>query len=68
KRLDLALVPGLQPAIKKMEKHLGNDGRILIRLSGTEPVVRVMLEGRDQNLINEMGQELCAIIAKADGQ
>ncbi|HFQ81091.1 MAG TPA: phosphoglucosamine mutase [Desulfobacterales bacterium] len=68
KRLDLALVPGLQPAIKKMEKHLGNDGRILIRLSGTEPVVRVMLEGRDQNLINEMGKELCAIIAKADGQ
>lgn len=68
KRLDLALVPGLQPAIKKMEKHLGNNGRVLIRLSGTEPVVRVMLEGRDQNLINEMSQELCAIIAKADGQ
>ncbi len=68
KRLDLALVPGLQPAIKKMEKRLGNEGRILIRLSGTEPVVRVMLEGRDQDLINEMGQELCAIIRQADGQ
>ncbi len=68
RRLDLTLVPGLQPAIKKMEKRLGNDGRILIRLSGTEPVVRVMLEGRDQNLINEMGQELCAVICKADGQ
>ncbi len=68
RRLDLTLVPGLQPAIKKMEKRLGNDGRILIRLSGTEPVVRVMLEGRDQDLINEMGQELCAVICKADGQ
>ncbi len=68
KRLDLSLVPNLQPTIKKMEKRLKDEGRILIRLSGTEPVVRVMLEGRDQDLINEMGRELCAIIRQADGQ
>ena len=67
-KLDLDLVPDFQSSVKKMEKKLGKDGRILVRLSGTEPVVRVMLEGKDQSTINTMADELCDLLRKADGQ
>ena len=49
-----------------MEKKLGDSGRILVRLSGTEPVVRVMLEGSDFKTIDTMADELCDLIRKAD--
>nr|MBF0223287.1 hypothetical protein [Desulfobulbaceae bacterium] len=68
KKLDLDLVPNFQSSVKKMEKKLGKDGRILVRLSGTEPVVRVMLEGKDHATIGTMADELCDILRKADGQ
>jgi phosphoglucosamine mutase len=66
KRMDLALIPGFQKTMKTMEEKLGNDGRILVRLSGTEPVVRVMLEGMDYDIIDTMADELCELIRKAD--
>jgi len=50
---------GLQQAISNTEAALGDQGRVLIRPSGTEPVVRVMLEGRDA----EQVQRLCADLA-----
>jgi len=68
KRLNLDLIPNFKETIKKMEKKLGTNGRILVRLSGTEPVVRVMLEGKEKGVIKTMGEELCALIRKADGQ
>lgn len=68
KRLNLDLIPNFKETIKKMEKKLGTNGRILVRLSGTEPVVRVMLEGKEKGIIKTMGEELCALIRKADGQ
>ncbi len=68
KRLDLDLIPNFKETIKKMEKKLGTNGRILVRLSGTEPVVRVMLEGKEKGVIKTMGEELCYLIRKADGQ
>ncbi|MFZ5760049.1 MAG: phosphoglucosamine mutase [Thermodesulfobacteriota bacterium] len=67
KRLDLDLVPGFNEAKATMERKLGSDGRILVRLSGTEPVVRVMLEGKEMATIDAMADELCALIRKADG-
>ena len=66
KRMDLELIPGFQATMKTMEEKLGNDGRILVRLSGTEPVVRVMLEGKDYDIIDTMADELCELIRKAD--
>jgi phosphoglucosamine mutase len=67
KRLDLDLIPEFNATVKKMEEKLGNDGRILVRLSGTEPVVRVMAEGKHFDTIDTMADELCHMIAKADG-
>lgn len=68
KKLDLDLIPNFPDTIKKMEKKLKNDGRILVRQSGTEPVIRVMLEGKNHDQIDTMADELCDLIRKADGQ
>ena len=66
KRLDLDSVPGFQKAVARIEGKLGRDGRVLIRLSGTEPVVRVMLEGKKHDEIDAMADELCDLLRKAD--
>jgi len=44
--------------IEKHEKTLGDDGRILVRESGTEPLVRVMLEGKNTDIISDMANEI----------
>ena len=49
-------------AIKKVEAKLEGAGRVLIRPSGTEPLVRVMLEGENQEEINEMAHSLVNLI------
>jgi len=49
-------------AIKAVEDKLGNNGRVLLRASGTEPVIRVMVEGRDAALINQLAIELAGVI------
>lgn len=48
--------------IRKLEKALDGRGRVLIRPSGTEPLVRVMLEGEDQKEIDRMAHSLAALI------
>jgi phosphoglucosamine mutase len=55
-------VPAITAAIEKTCAVLGQDGRVLVRASGTEPLVRVMLEGRDEGTIHALAQELAAII------
>ncbi|MBU0682544.1 MAG: phosphoglucosamine mutase [Proteobacteria bacterium] len=65
-KMNLDLVPDFNKTVAKMEKKMGSDGRILVRHSGTEPVVRVMLEGKHQDTINTMADELCELIRKAD--
>ena len=50
--------------ISKMEEKMNGSGRVLIRPSGTEPLVRVMLEGENQREINKMAHELADLIEK----
>jgi phosphoglucosamine mutase len=50
--------------IKKMEDKLDGCGRVLIRPSGTEPLVRVMLEGENQQELDEMAHSLAKLIEK----
>ena len=52
----------IKKAIEAAEKELGNDGRVLVRVSGTEPLVRVMLEGKDEEKINILAQEIAQVI------
>ena len=51
--------------IADAEARLGNSGRLVIRPSGTEPVIRVMAEGDDEGLVSKIVDELCGAIAKA---
>jgi len=54
--------PAITNAIAKAESELGKEGRILIRPSGTEALVRVMIEGRDKAVIQKMAENLAGII------
>ncbi len=55
----------VQDAIKSAEKKLLNDGRLLVRASGTEPLIRVMAEGQDSKLVENVVGDLCAVIEQA---
>ena len=65
KKIDLDNFTDFQKAVKKMEKKLGKTGRILVRASGTEPVIRVMVEGEKKKVIQAMADELGKMILKA---
>jgi phosphoglucosamine mutase len=48
-----------------VESALGQDGRVLVRYSGTEPKARVMIEGTDENMIRAYAEEIVATMQKA---
>ena len=52
----------IRTEIEKLEKLMAGTGRVLIRPSGTQPLVRVMLEGKDEGQIRELAQELADLI------
>jgi phosphoglucosamine mutase len=51
----------LQLAIADAEQRLGSHGRVLVRPSGTEPALRVMVEGRDEALVVELADAIAAL-------
>ncbi|MFT7558224.1 MAG: phosphoglucosamine mutase [Flavobacteriales bacterium] len=55
----------VQAAIKAAELELAGSGRVLLRPSGTEPVVRVMVEGVDESLVARLAKELSVVVTKA---
>jgi phosphoglucosamine mutase len=57
-KVDLRSIPGVAAVIERVESNLTGTGRLLVRYSGTEPLLRVMLEGRDETEIRRMGQEI----------
>jgi phosphoglucosamine mutase len=54
----------IQSAIRDAEAALGSRGRVLLRPSGTEPVVRVMVEGEDQGQVEKLARELADVVAR----
>ena len=54
--------PEIRAAIEEAEKELGENGRVLVRVSGTEPLVRVMLEGKDEALIEKLCGEIAEVV------
>ena len=61
-------LPHIQAAIAAAGQQLGAAGRVLIRASGTEPLIRVMAEGEDSTLIARIVDQLCGTIAQATAQ
>lgn len=59
--------PRVKKAIAGAEARLGAAGRLVVRKSGTEPLVRVMAEGEDEALIIEVVDEICAALVAAEG-
>jgi phosphoglucosamine mutase len=57
-RRDLNTVPGYAALVSNFERRLGPQGRLLIRYSGTEPLLRVMVEGEDFQTISTVAEEL----------
>jgi phosphoglucosamine mutase len=59
-------IQGFSVALRKAEKKLGKRGRILVRPSGTEPVIRIMVEGEKKKEISTLALELSDIIRRSD--
>ena len=62
KKHDYESVPEIKAEIEKLEKEFSGNGRILIRPSGTEPLVRVMIEGEDIEYITTKAENLAKLI------
>ena len=65
RRFDLKASAPVQEALRAVEQELAADGRVVLRASGTEPVVRVMIEGRDAEQIQRLGQQLADTVKRA---
>ena len=61
-RQDLATLPDVQQAITQAEAKLNGTGRILVRYSGTEPLLRIMVEGERDALIRAVADELAQLV------
>lgn len=62
KKQDIRSVPDIESAVETAEKKLGSRGRVLVRASGTEHKIRVMLEGEDEKLITKLGRDISKVI------
>lgn len=61
---DLTLAPLLQKKIREANEALGKEGRLLVRPSGTEPLIRVMVEGADRRRIETIADEIASVVAE----
>jgi phosphoglucosamine mutase len=65
KKVNLADLEGVKTAVAAVENKLGNKGRVLLRTSGTEPLVRVMVEGVDLAEVNKYANQLVEEVKKS---
>ena len=66
-KAELTGVPAVADAIARVEAQVAQQGRVLVRYSGTEPLLRVMIEGRDQNEISSWAQEIVDVVKRELG-
>ena len=59
---DFTTVPAVSEAMRRVEQRLSGEGRLLVRYSGTEPLLRVMIEGKDQHQIQEWAAEIVSTV------
>ena len=61
-KTDLSTVPAIASTMKKVEQGLAGNGRLLVRYSGTEPLLRIMLEGQDDQVIRGWADEIAGVV------
>jgi len=61
-KVDLRTIPKVAAVMSAVEERLAGHGRLLVRYSGTEPLLRVMLEGQDEGDIKKWGQEIIDVV------
>ena len=66
-RVDIGNAPEIVEAIQKVERQLGDQGRVLVRYSGTQPLCRVMVEGPDKEDTHRFCQDIADVIAEKLG-
>ncbi|MFM1887576.1 MAG: phosphoglucosamine mutase [Pseudomonadota bacterium] len=64
-RFDPMKHPDVADVVEAIERHLGAEGRVVLRASGTEPVIRVMVEGRDDTDVRACAEHIAAAVASA---
>ena len=67
-KVDLSGIPGVSAVIDRVAQALTGRGRLLVRYSGTEPLLRVMLEGQDDHEIRQFGEEIVAAVRTHVGE
>ena len=65
KRVDIDTDVAIQKAVRAVEDKLGDTGRVLLRASGTEPLIRVMVEGEQADLVKKYAQQLAEDVKKS---
>lgn len=65
KKVDIDKVESVQKAVAAVEKKLGDEGRVLLRASGTEPLIRVMVEGMNEELVKKYANQLADDVRNA---
>jgi len=65
KKVNIDEVEEIQQAVKLVEKNMGSKGRVLLRASGTEPLIRVMVEGENYNDVVKYADQLVDVVKKA---
>ena len=65
RRLDLGGTPAIQNAVTEVETELAETGRVVLRASGTEPMIRVMVEGKNEHQVLSLAERLAAVVAEA---
>ncbi|MBV2167851.1 MAG: phosphoglucosamine mutase [Bdellovibrio sp.] len=64
RRTELHELAGYNDLIRSIEKKLNGDGRVFVRFSGTEPVIRVLVEGPDKTQISQFAEEIASFLEK----
>ena len=65
RQLDLDASPAIRQAVTAAEGELADTGRVVLRASGTEPVIRVMVEGQDKDQVVALAKQLAEVVAEA---
>jgi phosphoglucosamine mutase len=64
-RIDPRESPAIQAAVRRVEAALGRTGRVVLRASGTEPLIRVMVEGEDEAVVTRHANELAETVRQS---